>query len=379
MVNMKKIRDGVLSAEGLFLLIVIMIIAILAWLPTGFPTNAYPDSTRAAARVLEVNNDGIFSAGGIILQGDQRCQIQILSGPFKGEGAMAINRFTGRLEFDKVFVPGDKALVVIDFTDNTIRHVNIIDHYRLDLELYLFLAFALFLIVFARWVGVKAILSFVLTVMIIWKVLVPLLLKGFHPILVSLGVVTFLTLVVISLVGGLNRKSLAAILGSFSGTLLTCILAMGFGKLFKIHGAILPFSETLLYAGYHNLNLTDIFIAVVFIASAGALMDLAMDIAAAVYEIVQQNPGISTREAINSGFNIGRAVVGTMTTTLLFAYTGGYMAMLMYFMAQGTPLVNILNLRYVSAEILHTLVGSFGLVAVAPLTAILSGFLFTRY
>ena len=73
--------------------------------------------------------------------------------------------------------------------------------------------------------------------------------------------------------------------------------------------------------------------------------------------------------------NVGRAAMGTMTTTLLLAYSGGYVALLMVFMAQGTPLYNILNYKYVASEIIHTIVGSFGLVTVAPLTALTSGFL----
>jgi len=269
-------------------------------------------------------------------------------------------------------------LVVIDYTDQEIRYVNIIDHYRINLEAFLFGLFAAFLILFARWTGVKALLSFVLTTLMIWKFLVPLLLKGWNPILISLVFVVISTTTVILLVGGLNRKSLAAILGSHSGTIFTCILAVIFGNSFKIHGAVLPHSETLLYAGYAHLNLTNIMIAVVYIASAGALMDLAIDIATAINEVVEKKPDISTAEAIRSGFNVGRIVVGTMTTTLLFAYTGGFIALLMVFMAQGTPIINILNLKYVSKEIMHTVVGSLGLVAVAPFTAISAGILLTK-
>ena len=213
----------------------------------------------------------------------------------------------------------------------------------------------------------------------IWKFLIPLLLKGWNPIIISLFFVVTVTVVVLLLVGGLNRKSLAAIIGSISGTVLTAIMAITFGSLFNIHGAVLPHSESLLYAGYAHLNLTEVLIAVVFIASAGALMDVAIDIAAAVNEVVEKNPDISAAEAIRSGFNVGRAVVGTMTTTLLFAYTGGYIALLMVFMAQGTPVINIINLKYVSKEIMHTVVGSFGLVAVAPFTAIAAGILLTGH
>jgi uncharacterized membrane protein len=284
----------------------------------------------------------------------------------------------GRLEIDKAFNIGDKALVVIDYTGQTIRNVTMVDHYRINLESILIGIFAIFLIIFARWTGAKALLSFLLTVLMIWKLLVPLLLKGWNPIIISLYFVVIATTIIIFMVGGFNRKSVAAVLGSLAGTILTSVLAIIFGNSFKIHGAVLPYSESLLYAGYAHLNLTEILIAVVFIASAGALMDLAMDIAAAVQEVVDNKPDITAKEAILSGLNIGRTVVGTMTTTLLFAYTGGYISLLMFFMAQGTPIIDILNLKYVSMEIMHTVVGSFGLVAVAPFTAITSGLLLTK-
>ncbi len=107
-------------------------------------------------------------------------------------------------------------------------------------------------------------------------------------------------------------------------------------------------------------------------------MDLSVDITSAVNEVIQKKPGIGWKEAAMSGMNVGRAAMGTMTTTLLLAYSGGYIALLMTFMAQGTPVENILNYKYVSAELLDTIVGSFGLVTVAPFTAVTSGWLLTR-
>ncbi len=365
------------NSDAISSLVVTALVILLAFVPTGFPTNQYPDSVRAAALVLDTNDSTMYSTG-IIRQGAQICTLQVLNGPYKGQIIEGTNRFIGRMEMDKVFVQGDKALVVLDTYQGKIQFANIIDHYRINLELILFGAFVLLLIGYAGWTGVKALLSFVLTILMIWKVLIPTLLKGWNPIIVSMGVVVLLTLVIIVLVGGYNRKSLVAIIGSLAGTFLTCFLAIIFGAQFKIHGAIMPFSESLLYAGYDYLNLTDIFIAAIFIASSGALMDLAMDISAAMYEIVQNNPYITTKEAIKSGLNIGRAVIGTMTTTLLLAYSGGYIALMMVFMAQGTPTINIFNLKYVSAEILHTIVGSFGLVTVAPFTTIVAGFVFTQ-
>lgn len=355
----------------------LLIILILLFIPTGIPADYYPDSYRACALVTDTNDSMPYSTG-IILQGEQVCTLRILNGAFKGQEIQGVNRLMGKLEFDKVFSKGDRALVVLNTQGGKIIFANIIDHYRIDIEAILFMAFVLLLLIFAGWVGAKVLFSFIITVLMIWKILIPSLLKGWNPIITALAVVMLLTLIIITLVGGLNKKSFVAILGSLSGTILTCILAMVFGCFFKIHGAVMPFSETLLYSGYPHLRITEIFIAAIFIASSGALMDLAMDISAAVSELVEKNPLITQREAIMSGFNIGRAVIGTMTTTLLLAYSGGYMALMMVFMAQGTPVANILNLKYVAAEILHTIVGSFGLVTVAPFTAIVAGIVFTK-
>ena len=165
--------------------------------------------------------------------------------------------------------------------------------------------------------------------------------------------------------------------GALLGVLMTCIIGCIFTDLFKIHGAVMAYSESLLYAGYQDLNLTQIFMSGIFIGASGAMMDLAVDITSAVNEVIEKKPDISWREAARSGMNVGRAAMGTMTTTLLLAYSGGYIALLMTFMAQGTPIDNILNYKYVSAEILDTIVGSFGLVTVAPFTALTSGILLT--
>ncbi|HDR15006.1 MAG TPA: YibE/F family protein [Desulfobacteraceae bacterium] len=93
-------------------------------------------------------------------------------------------------------------------------------------------------------------------------------------------------------------------------------------------------------------------------------------------QLVSKRKDITVTEAIGSGLRVGRAVVGTMTTTLLLAYSGGYITLVMAFMAQGVPLANLFNLIYVAAEVLKTVVGSFGLVMVAPFTAVVGGFIF---
>jgi hypothetical protein len=101
-----------------------------------------------------------------------------------------------------------------------------------------------------------------------------------------------------------------------------------------------------------------------------------MDVAAAQEELARQRPDMSRLALLGSGLRVGRAVVGTMTTTLLLAYSGGYVTLLMAFMAQGVPVANLLNLVYVAAEVERTLVGSFGVVTVAPFTALVGALVY---
>jgi uncharacterized membrane protein len=105
-------------------------------------------------------------------------------------------------------------------------------------------------------------------------------------------------------------------------------------------------------------------------------MDLAMDISASMHEIAEKKPEIGFVEHVASGMAIGRSVIGTMTTTLLLAYSGSYIALLMLFMGLGVPLPTILNKNFVAAEVVNTIVGSFGLVTVAPFTALTGGLIY---
>lgn len=367
------------KSDLILIVLLIVLSSIIVLLPNGFETQADKNTTRVRALVLETDNSLIVETG-IIKTGTQSLKIKILNGKFKGEELTAFNQLVGRMEFDKFFLPKDKTLTVLNLNEDNSQIISatVVDHYRIRLEAFLLTLFVIILVAFAGWTGVKAMLSFMFAGIAIWKLLLPGLLKGFAPIPLSLAIVALLTSVIIFLVAGTNKKGLSAFLGAMSGVAVTCIMAILFGTLFNIHGAIKPFSETLLYSGYNYLNLTEIFLAGIFISSSGAVMDIAMDISASQAEVYQANKEISRKELRRSGFEVGKAVVGTMTTTLLLAYSGGFSALLMVFIAQGTPMINILNLNYVSGEILHTLVGSFGLVLVAPFTAIIGSWIFTR-
>ena len=375
-----KIMPFLKRQNSVFLttLIGLILIGILICLPTGYEDALiYQGTERAVGKVVETDNSAIITSG-LIQSGEQSCMLEIENGNFKGKILEGVNFLSGSLEKDKIFKEGDRALLTISCQGDTIRSVVISDHYRLDKEVILLAVFAVFLIIFAGKIGFQAILSFFITILRIWKILVPCYLKGYSPVWVGIGITAVLTAIIIFFVYGLDKRTLTAVSGALLGITTTCILGILFTGLFKIHGAVMTSSESLLYSGYQDLDLTSIFMASIFIGASGAMMDLAVDITSAVWEVIGKKPDISAPEAILSGLRVGRAAMGTMTTTLLLAYSGGYISLLMVFMAQGTPVDHILNYKYVAAEVLDTVVGSFGLVTVAPFTALMAGLLLTR-
>ena len=376
--DMRKLLNQERARYHAPVLVCLLAIVVLLLLPTGFEGALdYQQAERCTARVLSVDNSAIIDTG-LVRSGEQLCQLEITDGLFEGRTVTGVNMLNGSLEQDKLFAPGDTALVVVSHDGDVITNVTMSDHYRLGWEALLAAAFAVFLILFAGRTGVRALASFALTILTLWKVLVPTYLNGYNPIWVGLAVTLFLTVLIIALVYGFDRRCAAAVSGSFLGILVTCILGVIFTDLFQIHGAVMSYSESLLYSGYQHLDLTQIYMASIFLGASGAVMDLSVDITSAVHEVVEKRPDLPWREAVKSGLNVGRAAMSTMTTTLLFAYSGGYIALLMVFMAQGTPLDNLLNYKYVAAEIIHTVIGSFGLVTVAPFTALTAGWLLAK-
>jgi len=353
---------------------------ILIYLPTGFENpEMISNTSREKGLVLTVDNSDLEGYGAIVV-GTQDLVVKILKGDFKGDTIKASNVLMGDLKLDKTFVPGDKAQILIRTAEDgdSILSARADDIYRISIELILFGLFALFLLSFAKWTGFKALLSFTFTALALWKILLPAFLKGLAPIPVALGIVSLTTTVIILLISGFTRKGITALAGSITGVLITCTLALLFGHFFRIPGTVMDYAETLRYIGFEDINLAEMFLSAIFISAAGAVMDVAMDIAAAQSELIEKKPHIQRLELIRSGFNIAYPVIGTMTTTLLFAYSGSFLFTFMVFMSKGNPMEHIVNINFIAAEILYTLVGSFGLVLVAPTTAIIGGYIYTR-
>lgn len=363
----KRRNSWILSA------VMIVVCGLLCLIPEPHQT-AYSSLPRVKVRVDAVNNEGL-SPIGIVYSGAQLCQVTVLTGEYKGQTATAVNYMNAALDKDKLFQAGDTGYALLTGAAGAIG-VTLIDHDRGNA---LFLMIALLsagLILFGGMVGCGALISLAASVIIIWKLLIPLLLLQINPILAAFATVVILTVLIDLLVAGFTRRCAVALIGSLSGTLVTCVLALLFTDWLKLDGGDIPYLVPLLSQSSLQLDPRGLFIGMMFIANSGAVMDLSMDISVSCQEVRLHSCGISRTELLKSGREVGRNVLGTMATTLMLAYSGNYLSMLMYFAGQGTPPGDIVNLKYVASQLLNTLVGSFGLVATAPLTAVIASIMY---
>jgi len=332
-----------------------------------------PSTMEVRARVMAVDDSEVHTSG-LSHIGFQTLGIEILNTPFKGVKTQATNSLNGQIDLENLYRVNDTiiAAVIMD-KDGEIKHVKAIDLYRQNSLLALFIVFTIALLLYAGAVGVKALLSFILSIFIIWEILVKQILAGHPPLLTTTFTLILLSAIIIFMIAGLNRKGLTAFLGTIAGLAVTLVATLVFGKEAGLLGMTQPYVNALIFSGYYNLDIRQIFYSAIILGASGAAMDIAMDIAASMDEIKIKKPDISAKELIKSGFTVGRQVIGTMTTTLLLAYSGGYLTLLMVFRVKDPSFMRMVNLKIVSAEIMRTLIGSIGLVMVAPITAILGG------
>ncbi|OBQ51706.1 YibE/F family protein [Halodesulfovibrio spirochaetisodalis] len=362
--------------EALLLLGIVILLFLTGqkWFETDRSGNIH----ELSGTVLSVDNSEIFQAGAGTV-GNQTVLVIVNEGHWKGEQVTAVNHLNGQMDMDELYQPGDTILLAIQVKDQQITHAKAINTFRQNWELVLFILFAVALIAYSRIIGLKALFSFVASLGLLWCYYIPNLLNGADPLPLSLSVLVLLSMVIILTVAGATRHGIAAFLGTISGLAVTLILTLFFGDKLNLGGMTTPFSTTLLVQGNYGLNMQHIFYSAVLLGASGAAMDIAMDVSVSMNEIKLKRPDITMRELIQSGFNVGRMVIGTMATTLLLAYSGGYLTMLMVFVSQGTSFTRIVNMKLVAAEIFRILIGSIGLLMVAPVTALIAGVLLTAY
>jgi len=337
----------------------------------------------AHAKVLEVLEDNTYidESTENARVGDQTLLLEITTGEHKGR-QITTRFFMGKM-FDKHAEKGTSLLVSI-VTDPQVRDENGLPAISVTLMNYnrtwpIVLIIALFLLVtglIGGKVGLRSILGLAFTLAAVVLVLIPALLRGHAPIPLTLGICALVTVVCFLLLDGLNRKTLSAMLGTIAGFCLAALFALFASALTKLDGLTYYSSETsnLIDAQYQGvtIQIRGLFVSGIIISALGAVMDVAMSISSSVNELKTVNPDMRFFPLLKSGMRIGRDAIGTMTNTLILAFTGGALTELLLMKIFHWDFKAILSGDYITHEIITGVSGSIGLILAVPLTALIA-------
>jgi uncharacterized membrane protein len=364
-----------LVAKDTILIAVVLAVSAVLFLQMNPST---PGVKTIAARVTQIDDDSDMISGWLKV-GGQEITARIISGPFREREITVRNSLIGNVMLDRYVRVGDRALFTLSLQDGKIKGATLVDYDRQTWHLSLFVIFAGFLILFARSVGIKASISFIFSTIVLVSIGIPSILAGNDPLVICMTLAILFGITTLLLVGGFSLRTMAAAVGFFMSLLLAAGLTVLTGKGLRLGTAVSDTAITLFYSGHSQLDISRIFFGAVILGASGAMLDIAIAVATSVREVARANPALGSKRLILSGFEIGRAALGTMTTTLLLAYVGCSLFLFLVFSAKTTHFVRIINFNLVSAEILRTLAGSIGMVSTAPITAVVAGLLYRRF
>ena len=265
---------------------------------------------------------------------------------------------------------GDKVTVQISEDSNGKTTASVVDVVRANYIIGLVVIFLLSIVLVGGKKGIKAILGLLYTIVLIYMVMIKGIYNGENAVKMSLitcGLVVIGTFIIIG--GGLNKKIITAALGTFGGVLTAGIVSMIFNNVAKMTGAYEDALQLSINSTLINFNFKQILFAGILISTLGACMDVGMSIASSLDEIKQKNPEITWKELFKSGMNIGRDVIGTMTNTLILAYVGSSLTLILLFLVCNMNLYEILNKETIAEEVVTAIAGSMGVVYTVPITS----------
>ena len=360
-------RQVMIIGAGVFL-----ILALLAFIPDVSPSGAHGlVSERAHARI-----ESITPATD---QSPPLAEIVFVDGSRAGQRTGAqVEGPSGQLQLPD-YQAGDEVVAALDTDPDGNQTTAVIDRWRLPVLEYLVGAFAIVTIIVAGWRGIRALVSLALTLVLAVKLLIPLLLAGWNPVGLAISLGTLITIASLLLTQGFTRATLAAVLGTAIALAATGVLAVITTQAARFTTA--QGSEQIVYlqqlAG-DRLDLSGLLLAAVIFGGLGVLNDVAISQAATVEELHAVSPSMSMRELYTRTMNVGIAHLAATVNTLVFAYLGAALPLLVLLALQIESVGLSVNEEIVAVEVVRTIVGSIGILLAVPITTAIACWLAVR-
>jgi len=328
-------------------------------------------STARILRVVADNTvaDPYWQGRDDVRRGTITFEIEVLSGTFAGETLEAHYHMSSPVNVN--FEVGDRVSARIFEFQGEIRMTEIRYPERTGLLIGAIIVFLVFLCIVGGKRGVLATAGLIFTVACVMLLLIPLINQGYPVVLMTLIILSLVTVATITLLAGMTVKGIAAILGSLSGVGLAAIFAMITSGLLNVSGYNMVNYRAVIHLSM-GAQINGLFVSSVLVAAIGAIMDASMSVASAMNEVKLANPDINMRDLFKAGFNVSRDVMGTMSSTLILAFIGGSLAMMIFMYVTDVSFNQFINNNLIVMEVIKGIAGSFGIILAAPLTAVIA-------
>lgn len=326
------------------------------------------------AVVTEVLQDNITESGNRV--GNQTVTVKLLSGKHKGEYVEAVS--SSSYLFGADCTEGLKVIALVSESQGEI----VASVYSVNREAPVYLMTAVFLlciVLIGGKKGLASVLGLGFTLVCVIFLFLPMIYRGFSPVFSAIIVVIITTIVTIYLIGGISRKSAVAIMGTVMGVLVAAVFAWIFGKVTQISGYNVSDIENLVYLEEKtDIRIGELLFSGILIAALGAVMDVGMSIASTLQEIYDKKPEMTFAELFKSGMNVGRDMMGTMSNTLILAFTGGSVNTLVFIYAYNYSYHQIINMYSIGIELMQGISASMGVILTVPFTSLAGAWLISR-
>ncbi|MFA9465125.1 MAG: YibE/F family protein [Velocimicrobium sp.] len=322
----------------------------------AYVTDLLADDTQA-----DSNTEGM-------IRGSQEIKLKITSGSKKGETFTITNYMSAMYNIN--CQKGTKIIVRLDKRSDGNVDVAVYNYNREGVlfgEIFIFMA--LLCIIGGR-KGLMSLVSLLYTLLNVFFLLIPALYFGAPVIPTTIGIIVITNLVCFIMIDGINKKTICAALGTTTGVVFAGIFAFAMGKLAHITGfQTNEAEELLLVCTDYGLKITHLFTAGILVSALGAVMDVSMSISSSVNELHAVNPDMQVKDLFKSGMNIGRDAMGTMSNTLILAFVGSSLNLIIMIYSYHVPLTQLWATDLVAREIIQGISGSIGIVMTVPFVA----------
>ncbi len=328
------------------------------------------------ARVLKVVNQSLIkdNSGTGLYLGTQDLEVKILSGEHQGE-VRTVKNYLSKY-FNVLAKEGLEIIVNIDAAGAENTQVTVANYNRAPILYVLALLFMAVLWATGRKKGLMSILALILTFICLLFLFIPMIYRGYSPVGAAVILVIFSTCVTMLLLNGWGPKSVSAMLGTILGVVIAGLVAAAAGSLVHISGLSTEEAETLLLVSSRtHLHVPELLFAGILIASLGAVMDVSISVASAMQEVYLSNREIGAKRLFLSGLNVGRDMMGTMSTTLILAFTGTSLNAIILIYSYNVSYYQLINMNMVGIELIQALSGSLSVILTVPIVAFIASWL----